>query len=155
MGLPAAPRVATVPYFSRAGRLIATPGYDRDEGVLLHLPPKLVVGDVPERPSVADVDLAKRLILEELFGDFPFSGDADRAHALGALLYPFVREIIDSPLPLHVVDAPTPGTGKGLLAQAIVLVSTGAYPGVVSEKDENEELRKTITALLLEGARPS
>ncbi len=145
-------RVATVPYFSRAGRLIATPGYDRDEGVLLHLPPKLVIGDVPERPSVADVDLAKRLILEELFGDFPFSGDADRAHALGALLYPFVREIIDSPLPLHVVDAPTPGTGKGLLAQAIVLVSTGAYPGVVSEKDDNEELRKTITALLLEGA---
>ena len=55
-------------------------------------------------------------------------------------------------MPLHVVDAPTPGTGKGLLAQAIVLVSTGAYPGVVSEKDDNEELRKTITALLLEGA---
>ena len=51
-----------------------------------------------------------------------------------------------------MVDAPTPGTGKGLLAQAIVLVSTGAYPGVVSEKDDNEELRKTITALLLEGA---
>jgi putative DNA primase/helicase len=110
------------------------------------------VGDVPERPSAADVDLAKWLILGELFGDFPFSGDADRAHALGALLYPFVREIIDSPLPLHVVDAPAPGTGKGLLAQAIVLISTGAYPGVVSEKDDNEELRKTITALLLEGA---
>ncbi len=55
-------------------------------------------------------------------------------------------------VPLHVVDAPTPGTGKGLLAQAIVFVSTGAYPGVVSEKDNNEELRKTITALLLEGA---
>jgi hypothetical protein len=125
---------------------------DRSEGVLLHLPPTLVVGDVPERPSDADVGLAKRLILEELFGDFPFSGDADRAHALGALLSPFVREVIDSPLPLHVVDAPTPGTGKGLLAQAIVLVSTGAYPGVVSEKDDNEELRKTITALLLEGA---
>ena len=51
-----------------------------------------------------------------------------------------------------MVDAPTPGTGKGLLAQAIVLISTGAYPGVVSEKDDNEELRKTITALLLEGA---
>ncbi len=102
--------------------------------------------------SVADVDRAKRLILEELLGDFPFSGEADRTHAVGALLYPFVREIIDSPLPLHVVDAPTPGTGKGLLAQAIVLVSTGAYPGVVSEKGDNEELRKTITALLLEGA---
>ena len=31
-------------------------------------------------------------------------------------------------------------------------MTTGAYPGVVSEKDNNEELRKTITALLLEGA---
>jgi hypothetical protein len=46
----------------------------------------------------------------------------------------------------------TPGTGKGLLAQAIVLVSTGAYPGVIAEKDDNDELRKTITALLMEGA---
>ena len=107
---------------------------DRSEGVLLHLPPTLVVGDVPERPSDADVGLAKRLLLEELFGDFPFSGDADRAHALGALLCPFVREVIDSPLPLHVVDAPTPGTGKGLLAQAIVLISTVAYPRVSSRR---------------------
>jgi hypothetical protein len=145
-------RVASVPYFSRTGRLISNPGYDQNEGVLLRLPPTLVIEEVPEAPSASDVDRARRLIVDEVFADFPFVSTADQAHAVGAFLYPFVRELVDSPPPLHVIDAPTPGTGKGLLAQAIVLVSTGSYPGVVAEKDDNEELRKTITALLSEGA---
>ena len=145
-------RIATTPYFNRSGRLVATPGYEGSDGVLLDLPPGLVVGEVPPKPSSVDVDRARRLITEELFVDFPFATASDEAHAVGALLYPFVRELIDSPPPLHVIDAPAPGTGKGLLAQAIVLVSTGAVPGVVAEKDDNDELRKTITALLVEGA---
>jgi hypothetical protein len=132
--------------------LVATPGYEQQDGVFLHLPLGLVVQQVPEVPSSADVDRAKRIITEELLVDFPFCTSADQAHAVAALLYPFVRELIDSPPPLHVIDAPSPGTGKGLLAQALVLVSTGASPGVVAEKDDNDELRKTITALLIEGA---
>jgi hypothetical protein len=141
-----------VPYFTKDGRLIATPGYHETEAAFLHVQPGLTERTVPEKPSRVEVDSAKRLIFDELMVDFPFATEADRAHAVGGLLYPFLCELIDSPPPLHVIDAPTPGTGKGFLAEAIVFISTGASPGVISEKDDNEELRKTITALLIEGA---
>jgi hypothetical protein len=55
------------------------------------------------------------MLLLELFGDFPFATDADRTNALGALLLPFVRELVDDPTPLHLIEAPSPGIGKGLL----------------------------------------
>ena len=37
----------------------------------------------------------------ELLGDFPFTGDAERPHAVGFLLLPFLRELVDGPTPIH------------------------------------------------------
>jgi hypothetical protein len=144
-------RIATAPYFSRSKKLVVKPGYERDEGVILRVPPRLVVPPVSSDPKPGDLKRAKALLVEELLCDFPFESESDRAHVLAALIYPFVRDIIDAPAPLLGIDAPTPGTGKGLLAGAIVRVATGTSTPIISEKGDNDELRKTVTALLMEG----
>src|SRR5262249_46038918 len=94
---------------------------------------------------------ARRLLLEELLGDFPFRDDASRAHALAALLLPFVRHLIDGPTPLHLLDAPVEGTGKTLLAAVIALVATGRSAEALAEGSGDEEWRKRLTAVLAEG----
>jgi putative DNA primase/helicase len=90
--------------------------------------------------------------MKEYLGDFPFDGEASRQHALGTLLLPFVRLMVNGPVPLQCADASTPGTGKGLLQRALMFPALGsmlpALPGVL---DDEEELRKKITTALMRG----
>jgi putative DNA primase/helicase len=146
------PRLNTIahsPYFTAEGTLVDTAGFHEESGAFLHLNKGLVIPTVPTCPTSQDVDRAKALVIEDLFGDFPFTDQSSCAHAIGATITPFVRELIDGPVPLHAVDAPKPGTGKSLLVNLCALVSTGTAPGAIPETRSNDELRKQITALLL------
>ncbi len=84
-------------------------------------------------------------------GNFPFEDEASRTNALALLLLPFVRPLIEGPTPFHLVDAARPGTGKGLLIDAIHTVATGRSAAVTAEVGENDEWRKRIFAALLDG----
>jgi hypothetical protein len=147
--LPLLEDVVATPVFGADGALIDEPGYHKAERLWLQRDPKLAVPPVPELPSDSAVASARMLLLDEVFGDFCFVDQADRAHALAALLLPFARRLIDGFTPLHLVEAPTPGTGKGLLCNLIAIVSTGrpcesrALPAV------EEEIRKALTAALI------
>ncbi|MFH1463503.1 MAG: ATPase, partial [Pseudomonadota bacterium] len=50
--------------------------------------------------------------------------------------------------PLHLVEAPTEGTGKTLLAKVVSLVATGAVAQGTSLPRSEEEIRKKLTATL-------
>lgn len=90
-------------------------------------------------------------IFEDFLVDFPFKTDADRAHALALLILPIVRPAIDGQTPLHLIDAPSPGSGKSLLARVCLMVTSGDHiAGTPGSKDE-EEWRKKITAAIYEG----
>jgi putative DNA primase/helicase len=69
-------------------------------------------------PSPAEIAAARQLICEDLLGDFPFTGDAERAHVVALLLLGFLRGMIDGPTPLHLIEKPTPGTGATLMVDA-------------------------------------
>jgi hypothetical protein len=111
----------------------------------------LYVPPVPERPSAADVERALALIKDELLGDFPFVSDAERAHALALLLIPFVRDMIDGPTPVHLIEKPTPGTGGSLLGEILIYPFLGHVPPMLSEAESDQEWRKRITAKLMTG----
>jgi hypothetical protein len=151
-GIPVIEAVVECPVFSRAGDLVDSPGFHRAARLWYQPAAGLEVPPVPSRPSLADVERARHLLLQELLGDFPFQDDASRAHALAALLLSFVRALVDGPTPLHLLDASVEGTGKTLLASVIALVSTGRDVETIAEADSNEEWRKRITAVLAEGA---
>lgn len=149
--LPALEDVVATPVFGADGELIDEPGYHAAERLWLHRDPKLVVPPVPELPSDDAVRNARTLLLDEVFGDFCFVDQADRAHALAALLLPFARRLIDGFTPLHLVEAPTPGTGKGLLCNLIAIVATGRPCESRALPTAEEEIRKALTAELTRG----
>src|SRR5207247_1615403 len=109
--IPVLNALIEAPTFTREGDLITEPGYHPKSRLWLHCPPDLSKPVSPD-PTDEEIDAARTLLLDELLGDFPFRDDASRAHALAAMLLPFVRDLIDGPTPLHAIDAPTPGTGK-------------------------------------------
>lgn len=120
--LPPITGIVRAPVFTPQG-LVACRGYHAESGLYcdhdaIH---------ESHVPTAEERAWAKGMLLNELLGDFPFVDDASRAHALAMLLLPFVRPLIDGPTPLHLIDAPTEGTGKGLLANCFGVVSQGVH----------------------------
>ena len=101
------------------------------------------------KPTARQVDAARELLLDDLLVDFPFATESDRAHAIAALLLPFVRRMIDGPTPLHLIESPSPGTGKSLLAKAIskITLAKKDAESIPLAKDEGENAKK-ITSIL-------
>jgi len=145
--LPPLDAVVATPVFDAQGRLVSTPGYHRGARLWFHRAEGLDVGEVPQRPTADDVTEARALI-DELFVDFPFAAASDRAHAVAALVLPFVRRMVSGCTPLHLIEAPTPGTGKGFLADAIAIVALGRPCDPTTVTPDEDEARKKITAIL-------
>ncbi len=146
--LPPLTGITTAPTVAPDGTLELNPGYHSATRLFYH-DDGLVLGDT--EPTDTNVDAAKRLLIEDLLGDFPFDGTASLANALALLLLPFVRPAISGPTPLHLVDGHTPGTGKGLLADVLTVPFSPLGAPVMTAGKDDDEWRKRITARLLTG----
>ncbi|MCG3134343.1 MAG: hypothetical protein HMLKMBBP_01648 [Planctomycetes bacterium] len=146
--LPPLDAVVATPVFDAGGRLVAAAGYSRDARLWHHRAPDFEVDPVPERPGEEDVRAARSLLLDELLVDFPFAAASDRAHALAALVLPFVRRMVTGCTPLHLIEAPTPGSGKGLLADVLAIVALGRPCDPTTITPDEDEARKKITSIL-------
>jgi putative DNA primase/helicase len=147
--LPAVVRVVAAPVFDADGDLLSKPGYHAAAQIYYSPLRGVIVPAVPETPSADDIAHARGLLCEELLHDFPFTGDAERAHAVALLLQPFVRDLIEGCTPLHVIEKPSPGTGAGLLVRALTLPALGGPPAMMTEGRDEDEMRKRLTAKLL------
>ena len=146
-GIPRLVGLTSMPIVCRDGSVMASSGFDPDSGLFcrthlgLDLPP-------PTQSARAD---ALALLTDDVLGDFPFARDSDRAHALALLLLPVVRHLVDGPTPLHLIEAPSEGTGKTLLADVAHVLANGRSVDPTTLPRREEEVRKKITALLLGG----
>jgi hypothetical protein len=140
-------RVANVPVLRPDGTVFDSPGYDVASELYYH-----PTGDVPKIPPNPTQEHAVRAgaWLLDMISQFPFEGESDRTNYIGLLLTLVVRELVGC-VPLALIDAPSAGTGKSLLAKIAAIIATGALPefGVLS-RDE-DELRKAFTSRLMEG----
>ncbi len=146
--LPPLEAIVATPVFDSEGRLVSTPGYHREARLWLHRAPDLDVAEVPKQPADNDVRAARELILDELFVDFPFAAASDRAHAVATLILPFVRRMVSGCTPIHLIEAPTPGSGKGLLADIVAIVALGRPCDPTTITRDEDEARKKITSIL-------
>lgn len=149
--LPILSRIVEAPVFGADGSVEVGVGYHAGSATYCAPPKQIVVPPVSAAPSNDEVDLAKLLLLEDLWGDFALVSDADRAHVLALGLLPFVRNLIDGPTPLHLVEAPMPGSGKGLLVEMTLRPSCGANFSMIAQASDDDEWRKRITACLRDG----
>lgn len=149
--LPVLTRIVEVPVFGPDGNVKIAPGYDVESQTFFAPPRGFVLPPLPDPPNSEDMTEARRLLCDELLGDFPFLNSSDQAHALALLLVPFVRDLIAGPTPLHLIDKPSPGTGASLLTDVLCTIATGHPAAKTTEAGDEQEWRKRITALLLQG----
>lgn len=141
--LPVLEGLVLGPIVDADGAIQAEPGYHASARVLnVGARLDLVEGPAPE---------AARLLLDHWLGDFPFASASDRAHALALVLTPFVRRLIAGPCPGFLVEAPTPGSGKSLLAELAGTVALGAPPTPTPFARQEEERRKALLSALSSG----
>lgn len=150
--LPPLNRITRAPSFSACGALSTEPGYHEDSRHY-YADRGLTIADVPARPGRDQVDAAIDFILTELLADFPFAGPQDgaceAAHAISCMINPFVRDMIDGPTPMYLIEAPTAGSGKGLLAHVLMLPALGGPPVLMPDAQNEEELRKRLMGTLM------
>src|SRR5262249_2236313 len=89
--LPVLVGITEGPVFAGDGPLHAEPGYPPATRLLYRPAAGLTIPAVSPRPTQEERQKAGRFILTELLGDFPFTSDAERAHAVALFLLPFVR----------------------------------------------------------------
>jgi hypothetical protein len=143
IGLPILQGVKSGPFIDKNGRIVAEKGYDEDTGfyVAENVVPVL---DGWTREKARD-------FLYDWLIDFPFDGDASRAHAIACFFLPFVRLMVDGATMMHAISAPASRSGKTLLAQTLMFPALGREVSASALPEKEEEAQKTVFADLLPG----
>lgn len=146
--LPVLARIVEAPVFGPGGELQTEPGYHAASRVYYAPPPGRAIPPVPARPTERQVAFARDVLVNHLLHDFPLVDAPDRAHAVGLVLEPFAREMIAGPVPFRLVEAPTPGSGKGLMVEVAAYPAVGRDTATLTQSESDSEWRKKITAVL-------
>lgn len=142
--------ITTTPTMRSDGSIFQTPGYDKNGDTGLLYWPNAPYPPVPDEPSQEDARLAYEA-LSEVVCDFPFAEPHHRAAWIASVLSLIARSAIPGPVPLFAIEANTRGSGKSKLADAAVRIATGHDAARTSVPETDDEMRKRITSLVLEG----
>ena len=143
--------ISEVPILTPQGDILASRGYDHR--TKLYIEGSFQKLTIPENPTRDDAIRAMEILFEP-FQEFPFvDKELDKSVALSYILTLILRPQL--PLaPLFCFSSTTPGTGKGLMVELANLMVRGRDAAImppVSGNSAEEETRKRITALLLQG----
>lgn len=148
--VPALIGIVRCPILAEGGSLMTVEGYDPSTEVFLDLGGS-GIPEVPAVPSDEDVAEAKRLIFEDFLADFKLKDSASLAHVVGLGVLPYVRGLIDGPVPLHLVSAHSPGCGKTWLVNLMAVIATGSESYSIAPANRDWDWRHRITSTLREG----
>ena len=167
MPLPYLRAIVRAPVFDSDKRLINTRGFHKSAGIYYAPPEGLYIPDLPRRISTTDLAEARRILVEELLGDFMFDGvdrtnllefalnddpnnpppPASMLNAIGFLLEQFARPLISGPIMPILVTKPLRGAGASLLVKAMQTVVEGKTSSRVLTRNEDERRKAAFTAL--------
>lgn len=145
--LPELMGIAKNPLLTSDGVLIENEGYHAGTGVLLVNPTDTPWKPIPRHPSDTEIVEAFNTLWRP-FHLFPYADVNARSVALAAALTAVVRPSLDI-APGFMFSAPSAGTGKSFLAEAVGYI-TGGF-SLAKPSQSTDEFDKLITALLLQG----
>jgi hypothetical protein len=144
--LPTLHGISEVPMLRADGRVSKVEGYDAESGIFVDYG-GAQYPDIPERPT-REQALAALAEIKHLLRAFPFISDTDGSVAVAMYLTALVRRIL-SAAPIFLINAPTPGTGKGLLVSGAAIIATGRVaPATTWTVDEAENEKRLISSLI-------
>jgi hypothetical protein len=142
--------IVEAPTMRPDGSIFQTPGYD-PATAYLYEPNGARFPQVPDRPSQDDARRAL-LAVADVFRDFPFASDAACAVPIAAVLTIIGRPAIEGNVPAFGVDAPTRGTGKTLVSDAVGTIATGRRLSKITYPASAEELEKILAGYARQAA---
>ena len=146
LGIRILEAVSTSPVMLPDGEILQHRGYNAQARLWLEPSVNVTVWDEPTRQDALDaVD-----VFRDLLCDFPFLEPADFSTWVAALLSPLVKAATgNAPAPLFIMTAPSPGSGKSLLAELISRIVTGnaAENRTYSPKDPGEWAKRVTAAI--------
>lgn len=147
--VPVLKRIVRCPVFNSEGQLETEPGYS-EISRNFHAPPEgFEAMWVSPEPSLSEIAEAFEFFVDNVLIDFPFRSKSDRAAAVALWLQPFVREMINGPVPVYLLDSSMNGSGKSMLGECLLYPSQLKWPALVSEIGNPEEMEKLLSAILL------
>ena len=146
-GLPKVGAVVTFPVMRPDGSVISEPGFDVSTSLLyLNQDSDRQVLQSFDKPALIDALVR----IWRPFSEFSFDGDTSRGVFLSALLTTVCRQALPT-APAFLIRAYTPGSGKTLLSECLMLL-VGARPSALPMPDKNaEEVEKRLFSKLLTG----
>ncbi|MEM7473714.1 MAG: hypothetical protein AAF483_01895 [Planctomycetota bacterium] len=140
--------IVTAPTIRPDGSVLQEPGWDAC-GLLFK--PSMKFAPIPDKPSRADAEAAAKIMLNAV-ADFPFVANADESAWLAMLLSKVGRPCIKGHVPLFIVTANVPGAGKTLLVDVASIIAYGHDSARTAYVADDNEMRKRITSIVMEGA---
>lgn len=140
--------VTGTPTLRPDGSILSKPGYDEVTGLYLMSPPTLPF--IRDKPTIEEANDALELLVT-LFGEFPFAEGPSLSVALSAMLTAVLRGALAPAVPMHVVTAPQPGTGKSYLLDTIAATATGERCAVIAVSPDPAETEKRLIGAALAG----
>ena len=142
--------VVETPILRPDGTIFDTPGYDSLTKLYYHPAERLDLPKINQTPTPEEVRDSLDL-LNEAVGEFPYADQASAANTLALLLTTIVRQAVEGPVPLALIDKPQAGTGGSLLAETVAVIGSGRAAEMLGAPGDDEEWRKLITAKLSAG----
>lgn len=130
------------------GSVLQVPGYDQDTATWYD-PCGLDFPPVPAKPSQKQAMMALDTLLTA-FGTIPFVATSDASVAVALMLTSLVRRSLPS-APMGAITAPTPGSGKTLIADCISILATGVAAAAMQYAASDEESEKIALSVLMSG----
>jgi hypothetical protein len=106
------------------------------------------IENIPMNKSLHE---AVEFIERELFYDFPFESEADKATAYASLLQGFLHPYINGSHPVLDFEAPAHGNGKTLLCEITSIPAHGENYQLTPLPKEDDEVRKKLMSTLRAG----
>lgn len=146
--LPRLLSVIGAPTLRPDGSILQTPGYDAEMAAWFD-PGEQKFPRIPEKPTQRQAMAALEMLVESS-DTLPFVGPSDQSVMLSLMLTALVRRSLPS-APLGAITAPTPRSGKTLIAECIGIMLTGVQPAAMTYPSSDEEAEKTALTLLMCG----
>ena len=156
--VPTLEGIVTAPTLRPDGSVLQTPGHDPETGLIYR--PTIHFGKVPALTRQCDAQRAAQE-LADIVCDFPFQTENDKAAWVAMLLSMIARPAIagkdrkpqNGLVPLFAITANVRGSGKSMLVDIASLIAYGHTASRTPYVANNDEMRKQITSVAMEGTQ--
>ncbi len=146
---PVLTNIISCPTLRGDGSVLEAEGYDSRTGLFVDFQgQKFPV--VPSSPTEKEAHAALE-VLESTIDEFPFTCPAAQSVALAGMLTAPIRASLGA-VPMFAPSATTPGSGKSTLGDLFSIIATGRPAAALDFTADENEFKKSLFAVLLEGA---